>query len=88
LHQYNLPGDLHHSIIHGSHSHGLVVLSVIIAVLAAYTALELASRVHSAGRSTRKVWLAGGAFTFGAGIWSMHFTSYEIATMVSVDEPV
>ncbi len=51
----------------------LVVVSALIAVLASYTALELASRVVTAQGVERKVWLAGGAIAMGTGIWSMHF---------------
>ena len=51
----------------------LVVLSAVIAVLASYTALELAGRITSSRGLTRKLWLMGGAITMGTGIWSMHF---------------
>jgi signal transduction histidine kinase/CheY-like chemotaxis protein len=51
----------------------LVGLSVAIAILASYTALDLSGRVHvSAGRA-RLLWILGGAVAMGAGIWSMHF---------------
>src|SRR5215210_5184043 len=46
---------------------GLIVLSYVGAVFASYTALDLAGRA-------RTLWLAGGAFAMGTGIWSMHFT--------------
>jgi methyl-accepting chemotaxis protein PixJ len=52
----------------------LVVLSYIVAAFASYTALDLAGRVFSSLGQARKVWLAGGAFAMGTGIWSMHFT--------------
>jgi NO-binding membrane sensor protein with MHYT domain len=51
----------------------LVVISALIAVLASYTALELASRVTASGGSSRKLWLVGGALAMGTGIWAMHF---------------
>ena len=51
----------------------LVVLSAMIAILASYTALELAGRVTSSQGFTRKLWLMGGAIAMGTGIWSMHF---------------
>lgn len=51
----------------------LVVLSYIIATIASYTALDLAGRITSARGTTRRVWLAGGAFSMGLGIWAMHF---------------
>jgi NO-binding membrane sensor protein with MHYT domain len=51
----------------------LVFLSALIAVLASYTALELAGRVTNSQGFTRKLWLTGGAIAMGTGIWSMHF---------------
>ena len=51
----------------------LVVLSVLVAILAAYTSLDMAGRIRTAtGRATYG-WWAGGAFAMGLGIWSMHF---------------
>jgi diguanylate cyclase (GGDEF)-like protein/PAS domain S-box-containing protein len=57
----------------GSYDYRLVVLSVAIATLASYTALDLAGRVTVARGSARVGWLAGGASTMGLGIWSMHY---------------
>ena len=51
-----------------------VVISVVVAVLSAYAALDLAGRVTSSRRNTgRAAWVAGGAFAMGIGIWSMHY---------------
>src|SRR5687768_12883589 len=50
-----------------------VVLSVIVAMLASFAALDLAGRVRTEGGSTRLGWIAGGATVMGLGIWSMHF---------------
>jgi PAS domain S-box-containing protein len=50
-----------------------VALSVLIAILTSYAALDLASRVMAAGGWTRAVWLLGGAGVMGTGIWSMHY---------------
>lgn len=50
-----------------------VLLSVLIAALASYVALDLASRVRSQTRAMLRVWQVGGALVMGTGIWSMHF---------------
>src|SRR5579862_9257766 len=51
----------------------LVTLSIVLAIGAGYTAVEMSGRV-SAGRGwTRSVWLAGGAAAMGVGIWSTHY---------------
>src|ERR1044072_2170893 len=51
----------------------LVGLSIVVAMVVAYTALKLAARVAEAGRSGGRLWLVGGAVAMGTGIWSMHF---------------
>jgi NO-binding membrane sensor protein with MHYT domain/two-component sensor histidine kinase len=50
----------------------LVGLSIIVAMVVAYTALKLAARVSEGSRANR-FWLIGGAIAMGLGIWSMHF---------------
>jgi PAS domain S-box-containing protein len=57
----------------GSYDYRLVALSVVIAIVASYAALDLAGRVTSAQTRVRFVWLIGGAFAMGIGIWSMHY---------------
>src|ERR1700690_119949 len=52
----------------------LVTLSVVIAILASYAALDLAGRVTANRGRARLAWLVGGAFAMGSGIWSMHYT--------------
>src|SRR5712672_776665 len=51
----------------------LVALSILVAALASYTALDLGGRVAAARGVARRVWLAAAAITMGGGIWSMHF---------------
>jgi len=53
--------------------HWLVLVSLLVAILASYTALTLALRIRVAGRSAAPAWLLGGGFAMGVGIWSMHF---------------
>ena len=57
----------------GWYSPGLVILSILIASAASYTALVLAARVTAAQGRERLAWLAGGSVAMGVGIWSMHF---------------
>jgi len=67
----------------------LVVLSIIVASVASYTALNLAGRVTVA-RSAQKLWLAGGAIAMGVGIWSMHFIgmlAYQLPIAMAYDIP-
>ena len=57
----------------GSYNYALVALSVLIAMVASYAALDFAGRVTATGGWTRTVWLLGGAVAMGTGIWSMHY---------------
>jgi PAS domain S-box-containing protein len=59
--------------MHGSYDYRLVILSVLIAICAAYAALDLAGRTTAARGRLRLAWLAGGAIAMGLGIWSMHY---------------
>ncbi len=51
----------------------LVLLSLFVAILASYTALDMAGRVVTAQGRAAFWWLIGGASAMGLGIWSMHF---------------
>ncbi len=71
--------------IHSHHDPMLVVLSIIIAVAASYTALDLASRIKASEGSALWRWIGAGAVTLGGGIWSMHFVSM---LALNLDRPV
>src|SRR3981081_3964967 len=62
-------------VVTGTYDPHLVALSILVAALASYTALDLGGRVAAARGLARRVWLAGGAITIGGGIWSMHFVA-------------
>jgi diguanylate cyclase (GGDEF)-like protein len=51
----------------------LVAASLLVAILASYTALDMAGRINTAQGRAARWWLAGGASAMGVGIWSMHF---------------
>ena len=51
----------------------LVAASLFVAILASYTALDMAGRISTAHGRAAHWWLAGGATAMGVGIWSMHF---------------
>ncbi len=60
--------------MHSTYNFWLVALSLIVATLASYTVLDLASRIALMKTGgARHAWLAGGASAMGVGIWSMHF---------------
>src|SRR5262245_19148031 len=53
--------------------HSLVLISLLVAILASYTALTLALRLRQARGYEALAWLLGGGFAMGIGIWAMHF---------------
>jgi NO-binding membrane sensor protein with MHYT domain len=59
----------------GTYSIHLVILSYLVATFASYVALDITQRLRDVGIGTfeRYVWLSGGSFAMGIGIWSMHF---------------
>jgi diguanylate cyclase (GGDEF)-like protein len=57
----------------GSYSPSLVVISLLVAILASYTALDLAGRIATAKGRAVLYWMSGGAVAMGVGVWSMHF---------------
>lgn len=57
----------------GSYSPSLVVISLFVAILASYTALDLAGRIATAKGRAVWYWMSGGALAMGVGVWSMHF---------------
>ena len=74
----------------GHYDNRLVALSVIIAILASYAALDLANRVTSARGGARRFWLTGGAAAMGLGIWSMHYVgmlAFKLPVPVLYDWP-
>jgi two-component system sensor histidine kinase/response regulator len=64
---------IHRAALIGFYDYRLVALSILIAILAAYAALDLSGRVTVACGRTRVAWLSGGACAMGTGIWSMHY---------------
>lgn len=55
------------------YNHILVAVSFAVAIFASYTALNMAGRVAGSARSNARIWLMGGGFALGVGIWAMHF---------------
>lgn len=69
----------------------LVALSVVVAAIASYTALDLAGRVSATRGRTSWFWLIGGAVSMGTGIWSMHFIAmlaFRLPIPLAYDIPI
>jgi NO-binding membrane sensor protein with MHYT domain len=77
----------------GHYDLSIVALSVAIAIIASYTALDMAGRVSASDSNPRKsaIWLVAGAMSMGTGIWSMHFIgmlSFHLPIKVAFDLPI
>ena len=77
--------------LHGSHNGIVIAIAIVIAIVASYAALDLASRVTVARGRHRRGWLAAGAGTMGIGIWSTHsvgLLAFALPVEVSHDVPL
>lgn len=57
----------------GEHSYPIVVLSIVIACVASFTALSMNKRAQENSFFHQNFWLALASIAMGFGIWSMHF---------------
>ncbi|MFD1849601.1 bifunctional diguanylate cyclase/phosphodiesterase [Oceanobacillus bengalensis] len=56
-----------------NYNYYIVALSVLIAILASYAALNIAGKISQENGKNKIFWLLGGSLVMGSGIWSMHF---------------
>jgi PAS domain S-box-containing protein len=59
----------------GSHDSVLVILSIVIATFASFTALSLGTRIRATTGLARRVWIGAASVALGGGIWAMHFVA-------------
>lgn len=74
-----------------SYNNIFVTFSLIVAILASYTALNMASRVSGSTGKASALWLIGGSFAMGFGIWSMHFIgmlAFSLPISLGYDVPL
>ncbi len=71
------------TLIQGTYNIPLVMVSILAAVLASFTALYLASSFRECDSCRVRLWTAGCSFSLGGGIWSMHFIA-----MLAWESPV
>src|SRR5579871_371171 len=73
----------------GTHNYWLVLLSIIVATMASFVALDLSGRVsYAQTRLARRLWLTAGGVACGSGIWTMHFIGmlgFHLPVAVSYD---
>jgi len=75
----------------GHYTFSLVLISILVAMLASYTALDLTGRIASAKGRAVWLWIGGGALSLGIGIWSMHFIgmlAFQLPIDLGFDLPI
>jgi NO-binding membrane sensor protein with MHYT domain len=69
------------TIMFEGHDPYLVALSVVIAILGGYTGFGLTARIRGTPDASHRLLLAGAAFFFAVGIWTMHFVGMLAAPL-------
>jgi PAS domain S-box-containing protein len=78
-------------MIQHSYSISLVILSVVVATIGAYVAVEVAQRLRAFGSRRRVLWISAGALALGLGIWTMHFVgmlALRLPVLIWYDAPL
>ncbi|MGN7479057.1 bifunctional diguanylate cyclase/phosphodiesterase [Solibacillus silvestris] len=60
-------------ILEGNYNYYIVMLSIIVAILASYSTLNITAKITFANGKNKYFWLLSGSIVMGSGIWSMHF---------------
>ena len=89
LQHFFITSDNSVSLIAGSYSWGLVLLSLVVAMFASTMAMHTVKLARNADHGLpRQVALGIGAISLGGGIWTMHFIgimAFELCSAVSYD---
>jgi signal transduction histidine kinase/CheY-like chemotaxis protein len=78
-------------MLNGHYDTTLVLISILVAILASYSALGLAGRVSETRGRAMLAWTVGGAFAMGSGIWAMHFIgmlAFRLPILLGFDLPI
>ncbi len=73
LQMFQMPEEANIHIIEGEYSIPIVLLSIVIAFGASYTALFINKQIQSNSFFHQIIWLTLASLAMGLGIWSMHF---------------
>ncbi len=67
--------DEQYEMINGEFNIHLVIISVVVSIMAAYSCLIIIERMWSSNSDkTIRLWKLFGSVVFGLGVWAMHFT--------------
>ncbi len=79
------------AILVGQYNPALVGLSIVIAILASATSLDVAGRIRGAIGGLRLAWIVAAGVAMGGGIWAMHFVAmlaFSLPVTVGYDVPI
>lgn len=84
--------DVHGNALHGQHEPLLVVVSALVAMMAAFTALAIVDRAKTERTAdTQHRWKVVASITMGLGVWAMHFMAmlaFRLPVTVSYDPTI
>lgn len=80
MNNYRIEG-LYMEHLHSHYNISIAFLSFLIAVLASYSALNLAGKISRSSGKSKTIWLLAGSCVMGCGIWSMHFVAMLASPM-------
>ena len=75
----------------GQYDLSLVLVSMLVAVRASFTALSIANRVKQTQGNLVPCWILSGAVAMGSGIWAMHFIgmlAFSLPIALGYDVPL
>jgi signal transduction histidine kinase/ActR/RegA family two-component response regulator len=78
-------------MLNGYYETPLVLVSILVAIVASYSALSLAGRVAETQGRAMVAWTVGGAIAMGSGIWAMHFVgmlAFRLPIPIAFDIPI
>jgi NO-binding membrane sensor protein with MHYT domain/nitrogen-specific signal transduction histidine kinase len=79
------------TILPGHYNPALVGLSILVAILASATSLDVAGRIRSTAGGLRAAWILGAGVAMGGGIWAMHFVgmlAFSLPVAIGYDLPI
>lgn len=85
---FSFPEATNVTIIDGEYVQWMVILSILIACCASYTAISMNQRMQQSSFFHKSFWLLLASFAMGLGIWSMHFigmSAFMLPTAMEYD---
>ncbi|WP_203362951.1 EAL domain-containing protein [Bacillus sp. REN10] len=78
---FSTPSTAQYEVLQGEYSLPVVILSVLIAWVAAYTSLSMNERSHKSSFFHQNLWLVFAAISMGIGVWAMHFVGMSALSL-------